>query len=76
MNTGVVVATGTINGTYEGFLYLAYLLPLIQGVLNPVNRLSLAYIDECPLSLLSLEYRVYTFKDINSSRVSKSFVLY
>ena len=39
MNTGVVVATGTINGTYEGFLYLAYLLPLIQGALNHINRL-------------------------------------
>jgi hypothetical protein len=40
MNTGVVVATGTINGTYEGFLYLAYLLPLIQGVLNLLSKLN------------------------------------
>ena len=44
MNTGVVVATGTINGTYEGFLYLAYLLPSIQGVLSLLSRLDLHFL--------------------------------
>jgi hypothetical protein len=37
MNTGGVVATGTINGTYEGFLYFSSSYPSDYDIPVPIR---------------------------------------